>query len=366
MRFDSPISDRSSIRSLLEEFRERSDLRARRLFAVDFMAYHLILGMIVLAPNGWLKAILSLLAGVAIGRLFTLGHDACHGSFVRRRKENLVIGRLAFLPSYTPFSLWELGHNFIHHGYTNLKGKDYVWTPYSKAQFDGLPRYRRGLERAYRSAIGQGFYYCVEIWWRKLIFPQSNEVYPSRPQYLADSWLVTGYAALQILVLQAAAIKTRQNGALLILFAILFPYAIWNLMMGFVIFHHHTHPRVAWFNRREEWNAMCAQLENTVNVIFPGPINSLLHNIMDHTAHHLDVNVPLYALPAAQRVVEEHYPDDVVVQRWSWSHFLNCVRICKLYDYERHEWLDFEGRVTAVVPITKRIGRREADVPPDR
>jgi hypothetical protein len=32
-------------------------------------------------------------------------------------------------PSLTPFSLWDVGHNVVHHGYTNLKGFDFVWAP---------------------------------------------------------------------------------------------------------------------------------------------------------------------------------------------------------------------------------------------
>jgi omega-6 fatty acid desaturase (delta-12 desaturase) len=56
-----------------------------------------------------------------------------------------------FLPSLTPYSLWEVGHNLGHHVYTNLRGMDYVWTPMTKPEFDALPAWRQLAERFYRS-----------------------------------------------------------------------------------------------------------------------------------------------------------------------------------------------------------------------
>ena len=34
---------------------------------------------------------------------------------------NACIGRIAFLPTLRPYSLWAVGHNIAHHGYNNLK-----------------------------------------------------------------------------------------------------------------------------------------------------------------------------------------------------------------------------------------------------
>ena len=76
----------------------------------------------------WVKVFASLVAALWIARLFVIGHDACHGSYTPNKILNKWIGRIAFLPSLTPYSLWEVGHNLAHHGFTNLKGRDYVWT----------------------------------------------------------------------------------------------------------------------------------------------------------------------------------------------------------------------------------------------
>ncbi len=70
----------------------------------------------------WVKIFASLVAALWIARLFVIGHDACHGSYTPNKTLNKWIGRIAFLPSLTPYSLWEIGHNLAHHGFTNLKG----------------------------------------------------------------------------------------------------------------------------------------------------------------------------------------------------------------------------------------------------
>ncbi len=87
----------------------------------------------------WVKVFASLVAALWIARLFVIGHDACHGSYTPNKTLNKWIGRIAFLPSLTPYSLWEIGHNLAHHGFTNLKGRDYVWTPFSPSEFRACP-----------------------------------------------------------------------------------------------------------------------------------------------------------------------------------------------------------------------------------
>ena len=140
----------------------------------------------------WVKVFASLVAALWIARLFVIGHDACHGSYTPNKTLNKWIGRIAFLPSLTPFSLWEIGHNLAHHGFTNLKGRDYVWTPYSPSEFANLSWVRRALERIYRSGFGQGVYYMIEMWWKKLFFPGRKHVTTRRLSYTFDSLLVAG------------------------------------------------------------------------------------------------------------------------------------------------------------------------------
>jgi hypothetical protein len=60
----------------------------------------------------------------------------------------------------------------------------------------------------------------------------------------------------------------------------------------------------------------------------------MLHRIMEHTAHHLDVTVPLYHLGRRQADLERHCAD-LVVSAGRPRSFIDHIRICKLYRLTR-------------------------------
>ena len=128
---------------------------------------------------------------------------------------------LPFYRRLTPFSTWELSHNLTHHVYTNLKPLDYVWMPFSKAEYDALPPWRRKLERIYRHPLGLALYYPVEIWWKRLLFPSQ----PRKGVYTADSALSAGVFLLAFGLI-------ARNGAPAVLFAMAWPFAIWSWLMS--------------------------------------------------------------------------------------------------------------------------------------
>ena len=76
--------------------------------------------------------------GPLIALLFRIAHDAGHHSHFRDRRLNSLVGHLCILPSYHPYSVWLLFHNKLHHGFTNLRSRDYIWIPLSKSEYDRL------------------------------------------------------------------------------------------------------------------------------------------------------------------------------------------------------------------------------------
>ncbi len=340
-----------SRKSLLIAFEGSGLARPLFVLAVDILLF--VAGQaLVLAETalGW-KLLGSALITAAIVRLFLIGHDACHGSFFDKQSLNHIFGRIAFLPSMTAFSLWDVGHNVAHHGFNNLKGRDQVWAPFSKEEFDKLPGYRRALEHIYRSGLGWGFYYFFELWWKKLYFATKKEIGASRAKYAWDSVLVTIGMAAWIGTVVALASGSGQSVWLLLLLAILIPFALWNAIMGFVVFVHHTHPDIAWFQKRQEWQRYRAYLTATVHVKFPFGIDRLMHNIMEHNAHHLNPRIPMFALRRAQHLLHERFIDQYQAYQMNWRNYSDCVRRCKLYDYANHAWLDFRGQVTSRVAL---------------
>lgn len=345
---EAPLPHRKVIRSWLVPLVERTTAYAVLLLCVDYVLLGATLAATVLLKPLWLKLLSGLLAGFVVGRLFIIGHDACHQSLTPRRGLNRWLGRIAFLPSLTAYSLWDMGHNTVHHGFTNLKGVDFVWAPLTQAEYQALSPGRRFMERLYRSGWCPGLYYMVEIWWKKMMFPSpATSGGTHRPIFTRDCLLVTGFAALWLGGIVWAALATGQSVWLLGLLGFVVPLLFWFTMMGFVIYGHHTHVRVQWHDDRAAWQRAQPFVSTTVHLTFPLKIGALVHHIMEHTAHHVDMSIPLYKLKSAQAMLEHLLPERIIIQRFSWRWYFSTARACKLYDFTRQCWTDFAGRATS-------------------
>jgi omega-6 fatty acid desaturase (delta-12 desaturase) len=341
---DQPVPHRKIIRSWLVPFGKRTTVHALMLLLADYALLLISLATTVLVRSVIVKLAAALAAGFIIGRLFIIGHDACHHSLTPHRTLNKWLGRIAFLPSLTPYSLWEVGHNVVHHGYTNLKGFDFIWAPFTLQEFGALRPSRRLLERIYRSGWAPGLYYLIEVWWHRMFFPARAAMPTRRPVFFKDCALVSSYGLIWISVLVVAAHATGQSMILLTLFGFLVPFLFWCAMIGFVVYMHHTHPRIDWYAERSEWSHCAPFVSTTVHLTFPWRIGGMLHNIMEHTAHHVDMSIPLYRLPMAQQRLEELLPERIVIQQFSWRWYFDTARRCKLYDINTHRWTGFDGR----------------------
>ena len=344
---DAPFPGRKIVRGWLIPLCSKSTILPLLLLVFDFALFFGAIAATVLFTPVWAKIGMGLVAGFIIGRLFILGHDACHQSFTPHRGLNRVLGRIAFLPSLTPYSLWDIGHNLVHHGQTNLKGFDFVWAPLSVEEFQALPPMRQLLERIYRSGWVPGLYYFIEMWWLRMYFPSKTYMGARRPAFFWDSMLVTVFAVLWIGALAAAAVVTQQSVGLTVLAGFVAPFIFWNFMIGFVVYAHHTHTSVAWYDNKTEWMRAQPFVTTTVHLIFRFKVGALMHHIMEHTAHHLDMGIPMYRLKEAQKFLETHLPGRIIIQNFSWDWYFKTARLCKLYDFKAKRWLDFYGNPTS-------------------
>lgn len=343
----APMPHRKQIRQWLLPLSRRVVAWPVFLLAFDWaLLLAAFAGAVLLAP-WWAKLACGAAAGFITGRLFVIGHDACHQSLTPHRRLNQWLGRIAFLPSLTPYSLWEVGHNVVHHGYTNLKGFDFVWAPLTAAEYAALTPRERLMERIYRSGWAPGLYYMVEIWWKKMFFPSRRQMPTRRRIFLQDNLLVTGFALLWIGGMAAAALATGQPVALLLAMGVLMPFLCWSAMIGFVIYVHHTHPSVQWHEDRAAWSKAQPFVSTTVHITFGHGIGAAMHHILEHTAHHVDMTVPLYRLKQAQARLEEMLPGRIIVQPFSWRWYFDTARRCKLYDLQAARWTDYAGQTTS-------------------
>lgn len=343
----------SSVRDELRSFHETSTV----LPVIKFLATAcLYLGAMLIALSTLpvlARGVAAVIVGFASARLFLIGHDAAHGSYVPGARLNGVIGRIALLASLHAFSLWRSGHN-EHHRYTNLRGRDFVWVPLSKFEYDSLTAFGRVRQRFYRNelGLGLGFHYLIEIWLPRMVFPRHGLLRRLQAVHWLDAGLVAGFVlGLGGIVVWFAALGGRvgdpAHWLFTAAFALVIPLLIVQWFIGFVIFFNHTHPNILWFSDEKEWSYWRVQIECVAHQQFVFPNHLLLPDtIMNHTAHHVDPGIPIRRLRGAQARLEELFHGRIVRYRWSWQEYRRIFRCCKLYDFESQRWLNFAGKST--------------------
>jgi omega-6 fatty acid desaturase (delta-12 desaturase) len=312
---------------------------------------------IVLAP-WWAKGFLAVLNAVAVGILFIIGHDACHGALLPCRRWNRVAGRLCLLPSLHPFTSWIHNHNGLHHGFTNVKEKDPGFPPLDPSEYAALPGGRRWLYRIGRSWYGLGLLYFTNMWLRWEVFPNPSRSPRDPVAFRRDRLFVAGFALAWVMLLAATAWwqgESMMGIGAMVLVGFLVPQVIWNWLIGFITMQQHTHPEVPWYSERDRPapSFFQAQVRATPHLVFPGPFRFLMRHVMEHTAHHADPAVPLYFLAGAQASLEDSYDQDIVRVRWTVRGFLRTLRVCRLYNYEHHHWVDYDGTPTSPILLHK-------------
>lgn len=326
-------------------FLNKKALLPGAIFAATVTAYCASLLAALAAASPVASLIASLLCGLCIALLFVVGHDACHQSFTRRKLANHLIGRIAFLPSLHPFSLWDLGHNRTHHRYNNIRGKDYVWEPLSPADYRASPFLAKIAYRFFRTPPGIFFYYGVSIWAARMFFVFPWRLPGRKRAYLLDLVTVWVFLAVQSYAVVGLGSLFAKGPILSLLLGCVLPFIVWNALMSFVIYLHHTHPTIRWYNSVEAWRSRNGALSGTAYVEFPGVVQKLILHIMEHGAHHHAPGVPLYNLVPLQKIVLAHGGPR---WRWSFPEFLRICRECKLFDYETGTWRRFDSAPAAI------------------
>jgi omega-6 fatty acid desaturase (delta-12 desaturase) len=345
----------------LRALHSRSSAKGVAIFALDVSIFAAAIIACLAVDSLSLKIVFSIVAGISTSLLFVVGHDACHQSLTSRRRLNRLLGTLAFLPCLHPFSLWELGHNRIHHRFTNRRGKDYVWEPLTHAEFLGLSRLQQLRYRFFRTFAGHFWYYLCEIWWKKMFFPRPREVGGYRREYVVDHiiisvWLVLWPAA--IVAMTPFFAKTPcglYDLALSLLLCCVVPFLVFNFLMSSVIYLHHMHPQVGWVAGDAHVDAERMQMRSAVHVVFPYYTNLVFHRIMEHTAHHMRPGIPLYNLNSGQTILETNFPD-IIVQKWTLRYHFETISRCKLFDIQHRCWTGYDGVPTSAVLAAETRG----------
>jgi omega-6 fatty acid desaturase (delta-12 desaturase) len=327
----------------------RSLARGVFMFAVYASLYILTLADAVGPLPIWANIVFAIGNGFMIAMLFLIGHDCQHGAFVPGRRWNLRLGQLAFLPCLHGASLWRYAHHILHHGRTNLKGRDPVWSPMSLEEYRAASPGRRLLERVYRSAAGPLIYYYANFWPFVVLVPASDKLRGRRMRHLPDAvFVLTGFAITLIAIAWLGhALVPQRPWWLTLLLGWALPFAVWNYLAGFSFYLNHTHPDLPWFDDEDLWRKHGNPLTTTVSLKMPLNVLPLYASSMAHTAHHERPVTPVYALEAAQNSIRERNSSATREYVLSIREYRRIVKACKLFDFHRMCWTDFSGTPTS-------------------
>jgi omega-6 fatty acid desaturase (delta-12 desaturase) len=279
--------------------------------------------------------------GLTVIALFVIGHDCAHQALFKSRRINDTIGRIAMLPSWHVYEGWVLGHNRVHHQFTVREGYDFVWHPYTPAQYTAMSPLARLRHRFEWSFLGAGAYYLREVWWHKMAVGEPPKRFAKAIR--KDRLLVLGAVSLAAIALVATNLAgggSIISAAWLVARVLVVPFLIFNFSIGSLVHVHHVQPDIRWWKRRD-WTKFAAQVEGTTVLRTPKWLDFFFHQIMIHVPHHVDSRIPMYNLEMAAEAIAKAFPETMHDEPLRFRDFVRNTRQCKLYDFDNGRWFTY-------------------------
>jgi omega-6 fatty acid desaturase (delta-12 desaturase) len=335
---------RAQVRALIAPYVRANSFLGYKSFAVDLALYAAGIAAVLWFDNLAGKIAGGVAAGAALVNLGALLHEAAHRSVVKSRLGNKLIAVVSMTLCLFNYRLWLYDHHVLHHGRTNVKGNNFL-SPITPAEYLAMSRLRRALYRAYHTPSGTGIllYFLVERWPTVHFFPGSWLPPRFRRSALGYTALLAAYATALLGAFVLVPLATGGSVAATLLCGFVLPYAIWFATFSMTVFLQHTHPQVRWY--RDAASSPPEAL--SVHVGLPHWINHMSHYGLEHPVHHVSALIPHYRLKAAQAALAEIAAPPVIAMRFTPANLRDVVTRCRLYDYDAHAWLDFDGEVMA-------------------
>jgi len=256
-------------------------------------------GMIFCLSVGlyWLFAILSLVSGGMLTRLFVVQHDCGHGSYFASRKANDRLGQLLSVLTFTPYGFWRDAHNRHHASSGNLtrRGVGGIDT-LTVEEFKRLSGWNKFLYRAYRSPIiilliGPPLYI---IGLQRLPLEGAlpfAETYQSLEfKYIWPSVLALNFA---LVVFYGGLSLVFGLGTVALVFL---PPAVMAAWAGGWLFYVQHQYEEAYWQESKDWNFKEAAVLGSSHYVLPKTLQWFSGNIGLHHIHHLCSLIPNYRL----------------------------------------------------------------------
>jgi fatty acid desaturase len=285
--------------------RELRSVMPARMFApvparVAWLFLHagVIVASAWLIVRGWGSWPLALALSMVIGHSFAcvtfLGHETFHGSVVRGRLAQYVIGAAAFLPFVLSPRLWKAWHNRIHHGHTTVEGKDPdTWPTLATYRRDRLARVMDKLsfgERRWWGPLMLTVAFTVQS--QQVLWRTSRRFMPRGQRRIAMLESVAGMA------FWAAIGVALGPGSFFFVF--LLPMLVANvIVISYIATNHGLSPLT-------EVND---PMLNSLTVTTPRLLERMHLGFGYHVEHHILPSVSSRHAPAVRRLLLERWPE---------------------------------------------------------
>lgn len=342
----SAISRHEILREL-SQFAKPSNVRGSLLAVRELVLYWGAIALILYAPWLSLKIVASLFAGFRLSSSYTVGHDAAHRALVKNRTLNWIISVVMGIPSGQNYRMWVADHNGGHHPKTNGEEVDF-YRPLSKQEFDNMSKPRQMLERFIRAPNLVGFWFNFMFRWLLPLRLRPTESTLQRNRF--QGWiyfaLLVAYHSAFVAFLVIMSRFTTMSPAMTVLLGWFLPLCVHCTMSGASLYLMHNNRRIPWFKIGEDRSNFPPERCST-NLMLPRLVSKLVNNVYSHSAHHAHAGIPCYNLYDAQLHLNSLIGDKLVIEPMSLKGLIATMNACKLYDYDNHQWLDFDGKPTA-------------------
>jgi len=247
----------------------------------------LVYGMFISVEiSYWLLLPLWILTTCFYCRIFVINHDCGHGSFLKSRFANAMIGRLTAFLACTPFEQWKHSHA-VHHktsGKLNSDNVEYnIWT-LSTDMYASLSFLRRLQYRLMRNPL---IVFFIDPLWYWLV--TMRMVHTSGSRYRLS---VYGTNLCLLGVFGIASMVWGFGTVALILLPPQYLFGVYALWMFYI---QHQYEDAYWKNE-DEWNFVDAALRGSSYYKLPRVLQWITGNIGFHHVHHLSSRIPNYFL----------------------------------------------------------------------
>ena len=251
----------------------------------------------------WLDLGLALLLGHTFGALGFSAHEVLHGSTVRSRRLQDVLGFVGFFPFFTSPTLWREWHNTRHHAHANQGRRD-------PDAFGHVSQYQPGGKRhAYQSLLPGsgtwvshlflGYWFTAHNLLNLFLLSKYYRGFDRRPALVEFGVAVAGWVGI-------ATVATLFAGWEVVLISLV-PMMIGNLLtMGYISTNHMMRPECD----HDE------PVDNSMSLDVPW-IADVLHGwFSHHVEHHLFPSMNPTQAPKVRAWLREEMPERYISPAW--------------------------------------------------